>query len=422
MSFKEWRKWLGELPPVLRWFPLLVLLRPVIDNLYFLKEVSPLISPPYIVGVLTPVLCITALIQYRLPRFTLADKSFARWSALLLISALFTVFYDPLSLLSLEFVLKLAMPVYLFFFLRILIRSRRDLHGVLTTFLYSAVFVAAILLYELLINPISIEDSRGLQRIQGSFGDVVSYGMYIIFTTVITTYYFLSRQHVVPVRKLTQLLVIVAVINVLGLFNIHHTATYTIFILIFGLFLLFNMNTRNRSAGFAVVLVAGFLFSFFGSEIIAEKITPLVETDLAVYQGEKDSDQLLHGRMGRWRLMLANFMEEPVHVQFLGYPLSLSYVYSYIGIGSHNDFLRILFATGAIGLFFYLRFLYLIALRMSRLGKAQRFLLAAITVALLFFSISVTPTFYAPFMYFVLSIFAFILLPENQRDAWIDRP
>ena len=417
MSFKEWREWLGELPPVLRWFPLLVLVRPIIDNLYFLKEVSPLISPPYIAGVLTPVLCIIAMVKYKLPRFTSADKSFSQWSVMLMFSALFTALFDPLSLLSLEFVLKLTMPVYLFFFLRILIRSRRDLHGVLNTFLYSAVAVAAILLSELIINPISIEDSRGLQRIQGSFGDVVSYGMYIIFTTVIVTYYFLSRQHIVPVQKLTRLLIIVSGINLLGLFNIHHTATYTIFILIFALFLLFNMQTRHRSVGFAVVLVAGFLFSFFGSEIVAEKITPLLETDLAVYQGEKDTDQLLHGRMGRWRMMLSNFTEEPVHVQFLGYPLSFSYAYSYIGIGSHNDFLRILFATGVVGLFFYLRFLYFILRRMSQSGKAQRFLLSAVTVALLFYSISVTPTFYAPFMYFALSVFAFILLPEKLRSA-----
>lgn len=418
MSFREWREWLSELPWILRWFPLLVLFRPLADNLYFLKEVSPLLSPPYIIGVLTPVLCIAALVRFRLPARTSGEGAFLWWSLLLLNAALFTVFYDPLSLLSVEFMLKLAMPVYLFFFLRIFIRTRRDLHGILNAFLYSAVFVAALLLYEILINPISLEDSRGLMRIQGSFGDVVSYGMYIIFTTIITVYYFFSRKNEVPISKLTQLVVIVAAVSILGLINIHHTATYTNFILIFGLFFVFSLRTRFKSVGLGLMLTAGILFSFFGSEIVAERITPLIETDFAVYRGEKASDQLLHGRMGRWRMMLGNFRSEPLHVQFFGYPVSLNYTYSYTGIGSHNDFLRILFATGIAGLFLYLRFLSLTLMRVRRFGKAQQFLCVASGTVLLFYSVSITPTFYAPFLYFILAVFAFALLPEKDRTAW----
>lgn len=395
-----------------------MLFRPLADNLYFLKEISPLLSPPYIIGVLTPLVCIAALMRYKLPARTSADRAFVWWSVLLLNAALFTVFYDPLSLLSLEFMLKLCMPVYLFFFLRILVRTRRDLHGVLNSFLYSAVFVAGLLLFEVLVNPISLEDSRGLLRIQGSFGDVVSYGMYIIFTSIITVYYFFSRQDTVLPHKLTQLVVIVAAISILGLLNIHHTATYTNYILVFGLFFVFSLRTRFKSIGLGLLLFFGAGISFFGSEIIAEKITPLIETDFAVYRGEKNTDQLLHGRMGRWRMMLSNFRAEPLHVQFFGYPVSLRYSYSYTGIGSHNDFLRVLFATGFVGLILYLRFLASCLLRVKRFGKAQQFLTAASGTVLLFYSVSITPTFYAPFLYFILTVFAFALLPEKARTAW----
>ncbi len=422
LTFKEWRQWLSELPWILRWFPFLVLLRPVIDNLYFLKELSPLASPPYIVGVLSPLLCIAALIRYKSPILAHVEKSYTAWSVFLVLSTLFVLLEDPTSLLNIEFVLKISMPVYLFFFLRILIRDLRDLHGLLNSFLYSSIFVAVILLYEILINPISLEESRGLQRIQGSFGDVVSYGMYIIFTTIITTYYFFSRVRYREKSQLLWLLGIVTGINILGLLNIHHTATYGIFAVLIGLFFLFNFRSKNYAFGLVAITIIGLLFSFFGAELISEKISPLVETDFAVYQGEKDSDQLLHGRVGRWRLMLANFFEEPIHVMLLGLPISFVPAFPYIGIGSHNDFFRILFASGIAGLFIYLRFLYQLFQRANILNIPQRFLLYSVLISTVFYSISVTPTFYAPFLYFALSIFAFALLPQSQRSIWNGQP
>lgn len=422
MTFKEWRQWLSELPWILRWFPVLILFRPVIDNLYFLKEVSPLVSPPYIVGLLSPLLCIAAMIRFKSPILAHIEKSFAAWSVFLVLSTLGVLMEDPTSLLNIEFVLKLSMPVYLFFFLRILIRDLRDLHGLLNSFLYSSVFVAALLLYEVLINPISLEESRGLQRIQGSFGDVVSYGMYIIFTTIIATYYFFSRTRYREKSKLLWLLGVVTGVNILGLVNIHHTATYGIFIVLFGLFFLFNFRSKNYTFGLVAVTLVGFLFSFFGAELISEKITPLVETDFAVYQGEKDSDQLFHGRVGRWRLMLNNFFEEPIHVQLLGLPIKLEPAFPYIGIGSHNDFFRILFATGIAGLFVYLIFIYQLFKRAGVLDISQRYMLYSVLITTVFYSISVTPTFYAPFLYFVLSIFAFALLPQSQRSTWSGHP
>lgn len=402
---------------MLRWFPILVLVRPLIDNLYFLKEVSPLLSPPYIVGVLTPALCIAAVVRYKVPLANAASRTFSAWSALLILGALLLFVYDPLSLLSLEFILKITMPVYLFFFLRIFMRSRQDLHGILNSILYSAGFVALILLFEIFINPISIEESRGLERIQGSFGDVVSYGMYIVFSTAIVGYYFFSRQHIVPVRKLIWLASLVGVISLLGLINIHHTATYSIFLILVGLFFIFNMQTTHRGVGIGLLIVVGLGIAVFGSAFIYEKITPLIETDLAVYQGEKDSDQLFHGRMGRWRFMLHNFFTEPPHVQLFGLPLSFNNVYAYIGIGSHNDFFRILFATGFVGLFLYLRFLWLILLRARSQGMAQQYLLYGTLAALLLYSISVTPTFYAPFLYFILSVFVFVMLPKPANPS-----
>ena len=312
------------------------------------------------------------------------------------------------------------MPVHLFFFLRILIQDIRDLHGIIQSFLYAGIFIAGILLFEVLVNPIGIEESRGLQRIQGSFGDVVSYGMYITFALIGATYYFFARNHIVLQNKRLTLIGIVAAIGILGLVNIHHTATYTVFLLIVSLYLLFNFREGNVGTGFALIVIAGIAISYFGSGLVEEKISPLIETDLAVYSGEQDTDRLLHGRVGRWRTMLSKFSSESMSIQFFGYPLKFDYVYQFIGIGSHNDFIRVLFATGILGLFLYLRMLVVVFSRNEFLGPAQRFLLYATFTALLFYSISVTPTFYAPFMYFALTVFAYVSLPEKSRIRWKD--
>jgi O-antigen ligase len=338
-----------------------------------------------------------------------------------LLNCFFLILYDPLSLLSIEFLLKLSLPVYLFFFLRLFINDLRDLHGILQSFLYAGVFVAGLLLFEVFVNPIGIEESRGLQRIQGSFGDVVSYGMYIVFALITVCYFFFSRNHLIGQPKRLILIGVVVGFGILGLVNIHHTATYTVFLLVVMLFLLFNFRKGNMSTAFLLVLAAGLALSYFGSSLVQEKITPLIETDLAVYSGEEDTDRLLHGRVGRWRIMLEKFSSEMVPVQFFGYSLKFDYVFQFIGIGSHNDFIRILFATGILGLVLYLRFLVVVFRRNRGLGPAQRFLLYASYAALLFYSISVTPTFYAPFMYFAMAIFAFVALPEKNRLQWKNR-
>lgn len=67
MSFQAWKKWLLALPWSFRWFAILVLLRPILDVFYFLKEISPAISPLYIVGTLTPILIIFLFLTVHFP-------------------------------------------------------------------------------------------------------------------------------------------------------------------------------------------------------------------------------------------------------------------------------------------------------------------------------------------------------------------
>lgn len=74
MKFNQWKIWLKSKPWILKWFILLVLIRPIIDNLYFLKDISPFLSPLYIAGVLTPLMVIYVLAKTKKPASTKLDR------------------------------------------------------------------------------------------------------------------------------------------------------------------------------------------------------------------------------------------------------------------------------------------------------------------------------------------------------------
>lgn len=415
MKFKDWKIWLKSKSWTLKWFIILVLLRPVIDNLFFLKNISPFLSPLYWVGVLTPVLVIISLIKNPKPIQTNLDKYFKIWSVFIFIGIFFVILGDPLTMESLEFLLKLSIPIYLYFFARIFIQNKQDLDGFLTTFLYSGIFVAVILLYELVINPIRLVESRGMDRIQGSFGDVVSYGIYLTFCFLIATYFYFSRKREVPQFKRLRTVLIIGFLCVLTLINIHHVASYTIFFGLLLLFLVFNFKS-NKGAALVLSFMIFLIFYFFAQPIIEEKVAPLLATDIEVYEGEQDSDRLMHGRVGRWSHMVDIFSNENIFAQFFGYPSTLKYSYSFVGVGSHNDFIRILFLSGYFGLLYYLVVLVIFYQRLKKLIGSTRYLAYGTLGILMLYSISITPTYYPPFMYIVMVVFAFVALPKQLQQ------
>ena len=353
MSFKDWKYWITSLPWSLKWFAILVLIRPIVDNFYYLKNISPLLSPLYFVGIATPIMCIVAITKLRKKDKSIFDFLFGSWAVLMFISLLFMFLFDPLSKLFLEYLLKLTMPIYLFFFLRLFIRSRNDLDGILQTFIYSSFFVIAIFLFEIFVNPMKVSLSRGMERIQGGYGDVMNYAIYTSLGFLIMCYFYLRNKNVGSFIKMNRNLIITIILCLACLFKISHTASYGVFLVILALFIIFNLKT-NKTAGISLIVVVSSLAYFFGASTIEEKIAPLIQTDIAVYEGKKANERLLHGRVGRWKMMMEEYSEFSVAAQFFGMPLLITETYSYVGTGSHNDFVRILFFTGFLGLFLYL--------------------------------------------------------------------
>lgn len=412
MRYNDWKNWIGNLPWYLKWFAVLVLIRPVVDNFYYLKNISPVLSPLYFVGIATPILCIIGIINFKKKDSSIFDILFGVWTILMLISLLFMFIYDPLSKTFLEYLLKLTMPIYLFFFLRLFIRSRRDLDGILQTFLYSSLFVVAVFLFEIFVNPVKVLKTRGLERIQGSYGDVMNYAIYMSLGFLIMCYFYLRNKNITSIIKMNRNIIITIILSLACLFKISHTASYGVFIMLLSLFLLYNLKT-NKTVGVILIIIIGSLAYFFGSSTIDEKIAPLIKTDIAVYEGKKENERLLHGRVGRWKKMIEEYSEYSVPTQLFGMPLNITDTYPYVGTGSHNDFVRILFYTGFLGLSVYILILINIFRRIKYLNSNDTFLTIGTFMVLFMYSISTCPTLYAPMLYIIYSVICFIALPKS---------
>ncbi len=410
MSFRNWWIWMKSKPWSLKWFIIILLIRPVIDNFYYLKDISPFLSPLYIVGLLTPVLCIYGILRNKKTR-SVIDRVFGCWSFFVLFACIFLFLYEPNKLSVLQFFLKLTLPVYLFYFLRVFIKTKSDIIGVIFTFIISSVVAMSILLYEIIFNPISVQISRGVERFQGGYADVMNYAIYVSFGFLGFAFLFLKERFFRTGKTGLIWIFITLGVVVTALLKINHLMTIIVVGVTLVLLLLFSFRTR-KSLVFVVFIASFIVITSFGEKIFIESVDPLIEKDIEIMEGEGREEQLFHGRYGRWESLWNTFTREPVIVQCLGYPLSMKYPYGLIGGNVHNDFLRILFFTGYIGFIFYLLFLYMLYRKIRVLSPPFAFLALGSLMVLLLYSFSTLPTLYPPLMYPLLSVFAFLSLPR----------
>jgi O-antigen ligase len=414
MKFKEWKRWVGTLPWLLRWFVFLVLLRPFIDGLFFLKNISPFLSPLNIVGVLTPFLCVIAMIRFHRPRMSGTDILFSVWSVILIASSFFLLLIYSFSISSLEFFLKLSLPAFLFPFTRYFVNSRKNLHGILQTFLYSCFFAILIFVYARLTGVSISEETRGLERYSGFYADVANLGFYITLGFLVYAYLMIESRPgtISPFRNWKFLAVIL--ICLIGLINIKHVTTIGVFLSIFLLFVFYAFRSN-----FALVLLVGAFVGVFyftlGRETIEQNVDPLLRTEISVLKGEKEKERALHGRVSRWPEMFETFHSLPFYAILIGAPFSMEDIILIVTGGVHNDFFRILFLTGYLGLLFYLAFLLNISLKIRHNRIPERFLGWGSIIIIFLYSVTLLPMMYPNLLYIIFSVFAFLMLPLEKR-------
>lgn len=424
LTFKEWYYWLKELPLYFKWFPIVVLIRPITDQFYLLKEISPILSPLYWIGILTPIFCYWGIVKDRKLNLKAVDYLFMIFSVISLFSIIGYFFQSGASLYSLRGVLKFALIIYLYPFLRHFIKNKRDLIGIIQTVLYNTLQMFLFFLYTYFFGRKPGIQTRGIERIESNFADVTNFSFAAIIGIIIISYIIIIKvinKRKKKTFKLYGSFILVIIYSLFILFHVNHTASYGVFAAIITLFLLKQFSANKGIAiSFASLIIFGYLF--FGSYIIKNSIDPLISNEVLVMDGDKNEDQMFHGRMGRWKDMLSNFnnMGPFCYLFGAGYsnkPLTYNiydkrkYSELLIGIGVHNDFLRIFFLSGLIGAIFFLFFLINLIRISLRLRPPESFLLQSLLAMQILYSLTVLPTMYTPLMYLTLSAYAYACLP-----------
>lgn len=422
MSYRVWRQWLFSLPWSLRWFVLFVLLRPVVDALYFLKDISPFLSPLYIIGALTPVLIACSYLSDSFPekRFSGVDLFFVLWAWLSLFNAMALLGKDGLSVDSFGHVLYFITPAFIYLYVRHFIQSKENLLGLITTVLYSIIIPSVLIIYENIFMPLSTQTSRDLTRFEGIWADVVSYGMFFTTGLLAACYFFLERDTDISDGKRARILIVVMTVGLVGLLSIHHSASWIIFIVVFALFVWHSAGSRTSLSLFVALMLAAGGYFIFG-EAISESIGSTVEREMNVIEREdKGVEDLFHGRGHRWAAFLSLWEPMPSLSKLFGVTFGTldmrwqSVPVRYMTLrGVHSDYFRLLFATGLVGLISYLLFLGGAFFRSFSLPKAERFLVWGGLAILILYSVSTTPTLYATIQYICFSIIAYAASPRT---------
>jgi len=406
MSYAKWRQWVGSLPWGLRWFVYLLLARPLIDLFWDLKDPILSVSLLHVVGILTPLLIVLSLISRKFPRKRNCriDQLCVLLGTIIVLNATLIWFFAP-SLDRLAVALKITLPIYLYIYFRYFVRSRRDLEGILQTFLFSAILPFSLLLFEIWVFPFRIGQSRGLDRLMAGYADVVSLGFYILLCFLIAGYFFMERQrtHSNSTRQTYQLW-FVAALGVFALLHINHTASYATFLALMVFFFSSTFKFQQSVALMVLMLLGASAYLVFSDG--DEPRARLVQNELEVWEGRQDPERAFHGRVSRWQRHWRYFTEE---ISLAGQMVGLTGVSRpYMTTsGPHNDFLRIIFTSGYIGLAAYLVLLFCVFLRTRHLAAAQRFLFRGMLMIVLLMSITTAPTFYTFVNYIFIAMLAY---------------
>ncbi len=420
MSFKEWREWYKELPWSFKWFVILILLRPIIDNFYKLKEVSPLFSPLYIIGILTPILILVSIYSKKLNRRhnSPIDNVFFCYGLLVAINALILDIYFP-SISVIANSIKWMTPPLLFLYLRHVIRSERDLNGVLTAFLYSGIYLLIQMSYELIFSSIQndhvTEGRGGGERLLGFYNDMMNYAVYVVGTMLIGGYFFLKDVYSGRKSKIGSLkFPLTLVIVFAGLIAIKHVSTWAVCISLLGLIILYNF--RNLRGFIIVMFIVSIGVTFFAQTIYDKQIKPLINKEVDVAHGDALIEGGLNGRVGRWEKYFDIWIDEiPLYSKLFGIANTGNRnSIMMTGGGMHNDFVRNLFMVGIVGLLLYFIFLVMVFFRSRYFRIPEKFLIVGALLALSLHSISTLPLAYSSYIYLLLSVFSFSSLPLNK--------
>jgi O-antigen ligase len=399
LNLKVWYHWVSTLPWRYKWFVILILIRPFIDQYYELKRITPIFSPLYWAGILTILFSIIVSISIKTDRSTTRPyKIFLFWSILYILALVLNfTFKNIWSMGTIAIFMKYITFVFLFFFLTRFVRTDREVLGIITTFLYSCLIIIILII------------RSGNFKIIGLYDTVQNIAFYISLGYIANTFLYLKKSSQGQ-RELWRYFLGLTIV-LASFISLQHIATIAIVLVITMIFLYYSRKISLFVMLSSMVFILVF-WSLFGNQIVEDYVAPQLNTELEALKGEKETARMFHGRMSRWEVFIPMFFNlNPIAIGF-GSAYGLESDFDLLLESNiHNDYFRIMLASGIVGLLVYLYFLFLIFRRARFMKTAERFLVTSSIAVVLLYSVTAYPTIYTSVMYVTLSVFAFALKP-----------
>jgi len=137
-----------------------------------------------------------------------------------------------------------------------------------------------------------------------------------------------------------------------------------------------NLLRKNYSTMLAFVLITAVGFVVVNPALF-QKVNTVYSKEVALFNGKGDLDHTFQGRWYIWKKMVSKWVDAPLYKKLAGDGSITSF-------GSHNEFLRVLFATGVIGLLILLILLSMIFYRIVQQCVTRRSPLDLVALMLFF--------------------------------------
>jgi hypothetical protein len=390
---KQWRRWFSKQPWSYKWFLWLVLLRPIIDVFWYVKETA-LFSPLQLAGIFT--FFFSLIYSLRLPsqgkrQYPLAFNLFAG----LLIMNLLLITVEVGSAGAFIRFVRFITPVILFAYLVKVMKNQERFHGFLFTFLISSIFPLAMLYYETIFDPISYvelsEKRGGGYRLTGLYADLFNYMSYLIGDLLIFGYLFVRSLK--KGRKPIGAIKIIAVVSLatVGIAGLKHQASWIVMVFIIVSVVLAGFNNQRVKR---YILFIGFPLLFVAPVLILPKVEALFAKEIKAYTGEGDSDRILNGRLIRWERHFSVWEDASTLSKFFGVSLDgmpAQQKTAMTGGGMHSDYVRFLFAAGIVGLIAFLIFYLRVYMGGRKYRKPEKFFIVTSVGIMCLYSVTSNP-------------------------------
>ena len=407
--FKYWYSWFKKQPWVMKWFLWLILLMPVI-SMFHNKEGGGF-SLLQIIGTLCFLLSFKTIITRRIK--LQGYELFLLFFGGLLVFNNVMFFGLNISISNFGFVLRNLLPLVLYFYLRRVVKSRKEFEGILLTFLFASILPYTILLYEFFFAPIKevyTQESRGgFVRLSGFYADLFSYLAIIIGDFIIISYFVLRRMLNFSTLQFGMLLGL----TLIGLLSLSHQASWAVFVTLLLLLLWFSKGSKI-SMKIGAVLIMGSIVG--GSFLVDKFIKPLFGKEINVYEGNINQEKAFNGRFVRWKEYFDRWDEMSSGSHFFGIGISGSeHTKVMMSGGMHSDYVRFLFTTGITGVLSYIFFYLSLLFRKKGLQKPDKFILFSTIAVMMLYGISSCPFGSSgTLIYVALATFAFVAIGKKR--------